>query len=497
MKSTPWLQEGRDWDSLAIGVAIALVLWGLSYFLLKKTERAASRLGLVFLMLYIGMLLLDWGVPAKLEMNRGFQILENFFLFASLGRSALLVMIHGLWRPAFGKLPPRIVLDLLQGAVFISIALLALDSSGVKPTSLLATSAVLTAVLGLSLQETLGNLFAGLAIQGEQPFQVGDWIQFDRAEPAGRVVEINWRATKIETADRVVITVPNGVLARAPISNFSGAVSYSRRRVVVNVPLNSPSGVAEILVAAARAVPGVLEAPRPDAIIAEFAESAVRYNVRYFISDHGRAAEIASGVLANSIAGLRRQNIFIPYPVRRVEITRNSEVATSREDLSRRALALESVSFIASLPEALREELVQKSYFVRYAKDENIVRQNDQGDALFVITHGQVRVEVDTGERVAHLAMLNSGDFFGEMSLLTGEPRAASIYAEQETELLVVGHNALRAAIDKDPSAVEGIGPAIAERQNKLSEQLMTAGSTYPREPVHQLTARIRSFFRN
>ncbi len=302
MKSTPWLLEGRDWESLTIGVGIALVLWALSFVLLKKADRRASRLGAVFLALYLGMLALDGAVPAHLGMNRGFRILENFFLFASLGRSALLVVIHGVWRRAFGRLPPRIVLDLLQGAVFISIALLALDASGVKPTSLLATSAVLTAVLGLSLQETLGNLFAGLAIQGEQPFQVGDWIQFDRAEPAGRVVEINWRATKIETADRVVLTVPNGVLARAPISNFSGSVSYSRRRVVVDVPYDSPAGVAEILVGAAKTVPGVLETPRPDAVIVEFAESSIRYNVRYFINEHGRAADIASSVMANAIA---------------------------------------------------------------------------------------------------------------------------------------------------------------------------------------------------
>ncbi len=152
---------------------------------------------------------------------------------------------------------------------------------------------------------------------------------------------------------------------------------------------------------------------------------------------------------------------------------------------------------MACLAEPLREELVQKSSFIRFAKNEIIVRQNDLGDELFVITHGQVRVEVDTGDRVAHLAILGRGEFFGEMSLLTGEPRAASIYAEQETELLVVGHHALRAVIDKDPSAVEAISPAIAERQNKLSEQLAAAGSAYPREPVHQLTARIRAFFRH
>src|SRR5690606_39397019 len=111
----------------------------------------------------------------------------------------------------------------------------------VEPASLLATSALLTAVIGLSLQETLGNLFAGLAIQAERPFEVNDWIQFDEhRHRVGRVVEINWRATKVETSDRVILTVPNGVLARAPIMNFSRPTALVRRSVYVDAPFDAP-----------------------------------------------------------------------------------------------------------------------------------------------------------------------------------------------------------------------------------------------------------------
>jgi small-conductance mechanosensitive channel/CRP-like cAMP-binding protein len=422
--------------------------------------------------------------------------LEVFLYLASLSRSVLLMVTDGL-RRGVGISPPRIVLDLIQGAVFISIALLALDASGVEPTSLLATSAVLTAVLGLSLQETLGNLFAGLAIQGEQPFQIGDWIQYDQTTNcAGRVVEINWRATKIETSDRILITVPNGVLARAPIFNYSGGVSYCRRHVLVDVPYECPAGVAEILANAARSVDGVLEYPAPDAVIFTIAESSIRYQVRFYLSQHSRLAEISGSVLATAIAALGRNHISIPYPVRRLEVRRHNATEDRSVSEAHRARSITQVPFVKVLPVELQQELVAQSYVLRFAKNEAIFRQNEEGGELYLITHGRVRVEVDTGERVALLATLGQGEFFGEMSLLTGDPRTASVFADCETEVLVLGHQALRTVIEKDPASVEAMAPEIAKRQNELSEQLAHVGSVYPREPTQLLTARIRSFFR-
>src|SRR5262249_59228050 len=130
---------------------------------------------------------------------------------------------------------PRISLDIVHVLIFVAVLLATLSAAGAEPGSLLTGSAVLTAVIGLSLRDTLGNLFAGVAIQAQRPFEVGDWIQFDD-KPAhiGEVVEINWRVTKVITLDAVEIVVPNAPLGQANIVNYSRPRRWARRGISVH-----------------------------------------------------------------------------------------------------------------------------------------------------------------------------------------------------------------------------------------------------------------------
>lgn len=497
MEPTPLLEEIQDARSFAFVIGFAVISWLLSLVVLKKEERSAVRVSTIFLVIFIILKVVSWFALLHHDYARVARGLATFSFLVVVGRSLVLLLTHGVVRRSMGELPPRIVLDLVQGVGFIAIVLLSLDASGLKPTSLLATSAVLTAVLGLSLQETLGNLFAGLAIQGEQPFQVGDWIQFENeGGRSGRVIEINWRATKIITADRVTVVVPNGVLARAPIANFSSPEPYARRAVTVDVPYDCPAGIADILKQSAERVSGVCTHPAPDAVIVEFAESSIRYRVRFFITEHARTTEIQGAVLSNCIAALRRHDIFIPFSGRRIQLIRKTSKDIRRSEEARLRRLLKANPIVTVLAQELQDELVQECHFVRFAKNEPIVVQDEQGEELYVITHGSVRVVLENDGKATHLANLGPTDFFGEMSLLTGEPRAASIYANEETELIVVGHSALRVVLEKNPAAVDAIAPAIAKRQAELSEQLLSATTNYPPEPQNQLRERIRDFFR-
>src|SRR2546421_582971 len=116
------------------------------------------------------------------------------------------------------RAPPRIFRDVTQAVVYVIVLMLTLRAVGVEPSSLLTTSALLTAVVGLALQDTLGNMVSGLALQMQRPFQVGDWIQFDPDErQIGKVTEVNWRATTVVTNDLIEVIVPNAHLAKAAI----------------------------------------------------------------------------------------------------------------------------------------------------------------------------------------------------------------------------------------------------------------------------------------
>ena len=194
------VQDPSATQTFVLGVFVGGAAWLVSRVTLPREERRLARLGLFLLLLYVLCRAGTAALPETHALTKTLRLSALFFLLASIGRSVFLILVHGLVTRRMGYRVPRILEDITQAGVFIGVALIALREAGVEPTSLLATSALLTAVIGLSLQETLGNLFAGLAIQGERPFELNDWIQFDeQSRRVGRVVEINWRATKLET----------------------------------------------------------------------------------------------------------------------------------------------------------------------------------------------------------------------------------------------------------------------------------------------------------
>lgn len=485
-------------QTFLFGLTIALVAWLVSRITLPRDERRLARLGLFLVFLYVltrvGVALLpDGHAVAKVLRLSAF-----FFLLASIGRSAFLIFVHGLVTRRLGYRVPRILEDITQVGVFVGVALVALREAGVEPTSLLATSALLTAVLGLSLQETLGNLFAGLAIQGERPFEVNDWIQFDEHKHrVGRVVEINWRATKLETSDRVVLTVPNGVLARAPITNFSRPTPLVRRSIYLDAPFDAPPGrVTQVLEAAAAVVEGVLDHPPPSALVQEFTDRGVRYWLRYHILDYERREDIAGAVFRNCWYALDREGWEVPAARRRVQWD-----SSSRKDerdgkgLARRVEVLEGVDLLAPLSEAARQRLAELSAIHRYGTGELIVRQGDEGGDWFIIVSGHVAVEVERGSTAVTVAQLGPGEFFGEMSLMTGERRTATVRAAEECELLVVRRQAFQAALGEESEVLAHISEVLAERRAALSERDLTESSARARDTAPVLLARIRRFF--
>ena len=480
----------------ALALAVGLLAWFLSRLVLRPDEKRLARVGLWLLIAY-GVL---HGVSLAFKLapsgRKLVDAISLFFLLASLGRSVFLLVTRLLMMRGLGYRIPRIVQDLTQGGIFIGVALLALQVAGVNATSLLATSAVLTAVLGLSLQETLGNLFAGLAIQGEQPFQVGDWVQFDQSpDRAGRVIEINWRATTIETADRVLITVPNGVLARAPITNFNRPQTYARRHVLIDTPFGAPAALRELLEKATAQVDGVLETPAPSAVIAEVTDFSVRYRVRFFINDHPRRDEISGSVLSNILHVLDRLGLEVPMQRRRVEWQRAVRAEAESSPQVARRRVIDRIDLLRPLSDDARTVLAELSKVWRYARGESVVRAGEAGHELFIVVSGNVKVQIQQRGVPIEVAQLGPGEFFGEMSLLTGEPRAATVIATEETEVVVVDHGAFQAAIERDPAVLAQISQELARRQAELSERLASGGSAYPAETAPLLLARIRRFF--
>jgi small-conductance mechanosensitive channel len=229
---------------------------------------------------------------------------------------------------------PSIVRDLLLVSVSVAIAMGFLRLAGLDVFSLVTTSAVLTAVVGLALQTTIANVASGLGLQLDRTLRRGEWIEV--GEHIGKILEIGWRATRVHTKTGDTIFVPNGELVSKDVRSFGRSGGAHRLTVRIGFHYrHPPRDVRQVVLDAVRDAPGVLVRPAPECGPAEFGDSAVVYELRYWIGDFARDTEIDEEVRARIWYAARDSGLEFPYPTR----TLTFATAADRPALDRPALA--------------------------------------------------------------------------------------------------------------------------------------------------------------
>ncbi len=491
------IEEGAYTSFGGVGITAALVLLIVLRILLPDSERKQIRIPLVFLMGNLAIVAFRSLVAIPAQFDEILAAIALVLILACLGRGGFLLLVDYLIGRRLARPLPKIFRDIIQAVVYLGVAFLTLPFFGVEPGSLLTTSALITAVIGLSLQETLGNLFAGLAIQAQRPFEVGDWIKFDMDNGlTGRVTEINWRATKVMTDAQVEVIVPNGPLAKAPISNYTQPTRVSRREAIVSAEYEAPPHlVMKALSEAVKATPDVLTKPAPDVVLHEYGNSGIEYHLRYYIRDFARRAVIDSAVRIRIWYAFQRNQLSIPFPIRDVRSRDMAaeEEKSAEETRSARRRALEGIDFLAALPEEVMDHLVERTRVALYSDGENVIEQGEEGDELFIVNEGEVAIIVNKTE----VARLGKGKFFGEMSLLTGEKRTATVAARGAAQLFRISSDDMRDILEKDPSLAEHLAEVLARRKAQLEEQKTGNPPSKKEEQAESniLLSRIRSFF--
>ncbi len=386
--------------------------------------------------------------------------------------------------------------DLATLLVYAVVVLAVLHSVDVDVTALLTTSAIITAVIGLALQETLGNVFSGLSLQLQKPFEPGDWIRF--GNHLGRVQGIGWRSTTLITRDLAHLDVPNGVLAKDVVTNYRGTAIGDE--LFVGISYKTPPNVAkDAMLGVLREVPDVVSMPPPVIECEEYGDSAIKYRVRFWMLDYGRQEHVRDQVMTAIWYALRRADIEIPFPIRDVYVhTGGAAVSDTGIAERQRVNALRQVDFLAELEEAELEVLRSNLAEAVFGDGEIICREGDPGDAFFVLRHGHVEVTARGFDgHEAHVADLASPAFFGEMALLTGEPRAATVRAKGDAELLIVDRCGFEELFKTRPTVAEAVSRILATRQSELRErreQSVVAESTESRS--RRLLAKMQAIFR-
>lgn len=401
---------------------------------------------------------------------------------------------------------PRIVQDVVAAGSFFIGAIFLLSAWGVNLSGLIATSAVLTAVIGFSLQDTLGNLMGGMTLQMEKSIRPGDWIQV--GDRIGRVLEVRWRQTTIETRDWETIILPNSMLSKnqfTVLGRRAGQPLQLRRKVQFEIDHRfSPTEVIRTVEEALRraGIEGVCSEPSPDCVLVDLRASYNTYTARYFLNDLSRDEPTDSRVRTRVFFALRRAGIPLAMPARAIFMTTDTEERRQRKerDLDQsRAAVLHSATLFEGLSGEEIDQLAESLRYSPFSAAELMTRQGSEGHDLYLIHRGEVSVRVSAGGVEREVATLGPGTFFGERSLMTGEPRSATTVAKTDVECYRLAKADLEKVLKARPELAEAMAEILARRQSELSSHR----EHMSREPherdiatqKRQIVGKIRSFF--
>jgi small-conductance mechanosensitive channel/CRP-like cAMP-binding protein len=341
--------------------------------------------------------------------------------------------------------------------------------------ALFTTSAIFGVILGLALQDTLGNFFAGISLQADRPFQVGDVITVGVHRHTGVVEEITWRAIKIRTFSNHVVLISNSTAAKEPIE-VCPRENLNARIVFFNtLYTDSPAKTIHVVREAVREADNVSQKITPVVRIRNLGESGVEYEVKYWPIDYASHHDTDALVRQRIWYAFRRAGLGFAYPTRTLIVERKPKPGDQDVDGGAIAERLSAVDIFAPLSNDETFMLAQAATSHVFAPGESVIRAGDPGSSMFVVHNGRVGVQVTDNGRARTVATLSDGGFFGEMALFTGEPRTASVVAIEETEVLEIGHAAMKRVFDNNPDLVESLSHIIAERRQALaaSEELL------------------------
>jgi len=365
-------------------------------------------------------------------------------------------------------------------------------------TGLLAASGAATIVLGLAGQNLLSGIIAGMSLQINRPYKVGDWLQV--GDRFAEVMEINWRSTRLCTNDNIYLDIPNNEIVRTTIINLHYPTEAHAMRIRVGVDYNMPPNrVKDALARAAQSAKNVLPSPPVKVFLVEFGDHAVTYEIKYYMGNHARFNETNDAVRTNVWYELKRQRINIPYPIRTLQLERRSQPA--REGHEEARVILRGEPLFQCLSDGQIDNLVKQSELNHFGRGEHVIEEGAEGDSMFILLRGAAEVSVSKNGSTIPVATLSSGDCFGEMSLLTGEKRSATVRADGDCYVMEISKETMAEVIRDSPECMKQLSELLAKRKMETEGILKDAAissadqAAKQREYTATFLRRLKTFF--
>lgn len=475
---------------------------------MKKVARSLALPFIVVAVFLVGALyeqeiVVKLGVATVAQFRNIFPYLLHTGIWISLAYLLNRVVGIVLWDPLHRKVPvPRLLRDVTAVLIY---AMAVTGIVGVvfdKPIGpFWAASGAGAIVIGLALRNVILDIFIGLAVNFDRPFEIGDFIQIATGSaggPAGRVVELNWRTTRLVTGEGNMVIVPNGKLGDMIVTNFSRPEPVSEFELSVFLDFDVSSDRAlRVLNAAVRSVSGttgILDEPAPKARIRGIAAQGVEYKIKYFLDPRkagpGKARhEVWRAVLDQlNRAGLQpatpKQDVYhAPRPQRQLDTRSNDD----------RVALLSRIELFQGLNVEERVELSGQMRERLFKEGAAVIKRGEAGDSMFILCEGllNVMIALKEGQPETRVARLQAGMFFGEMSALTGEPRSATIVAATDSFAFEITKDQIGALIERRPELAEMISQAVTARKLRNSEAAAKVGTVARAAEEKSMTAQL------
>lgn len=462
---TALLETQRAAVTIVVFIGTFFVTLSIGRFLKR---RAGVRLGVLFrlfcLMLAFYAAIAVYGVhaPWRVHVGSAVALLSTALIVALVNR-----YVWDFYFEQRKQTPiPHFLREVVALVIFLIALLIVLNVAYHAERELkgvLAGSGIAAIILGFAGQNLFGGIIAGMSLQINRPYKVGDWLQV--SERFAEVMEINWRSTRLRTNDGIYLDIPNNEIVRQTIVNLHYPTQLHAMRIRVGVDYNAPPNtVKDALIRAASNAEGVQKDPRAKVFLVDFADHAVTYEVKYYMLNHAAYNEVSDAIRTNIWYELKRQRIKIPFPIRTLQLERHAGPVVQEGYAEARAI-LRNDRLFQCLPDGQLESLLKNSKLDYFGRGEPVIEEGAEGESMFVLLRGTAHVTVAKEGTNIRVGGLRPGDCFGEMSLLTGERRSATVRAVGDCYVMEISKPVMAEVLRDSPQCLEQLSELLARRK--------------------------------
>lgn len=388
---------------------------------------------------------------------------------------------------------PSFLRDLVTMLVYVVFALVSLRVIfRIELSSILTATTVLTAAVAFAMQTTIANILSGFYVQNDENMKRGTWISLKENGVVGEIVNVGFRYTTLRTLDKQQVMVPNHQIMQNVVTSLGsrdGEKTGFHLRVGLGFDV-PPEKAVKMLTRLLEEEEHVLKNPRPTVIVNGYMESSVEYDMKYYLDDYSRSRSTKGNLLSRIWYAVEREGYAFPYPHR--EVIRKTPSRPFERDAEAILAILKRTDLFSSLDDEEFRRLAGRTRVKVYGAGEVVVRQDEEGDSLFIVKRGSVNVRIDG----ALVGSLGAGEIFGEMSLLTGERRKATVVADGEVRMVEISKGDIEPLIKADPKLLDGLSAILAEREGRNIEHRKAMDSSRVNGGVKEaFLNRLKAFF--